>query len=62
MQKGVAHEVEVGETILVGDVAVAVEQKSGRKVRLRIVAPGEMQISHQRNETGESRMVAESSA
>lgn len=61
MAQGVAAEIEVGETLFVGNIAVTAEQKSGRKVRLRVVAPDEMEISHRKNEPGESRMTAEQS-
>lgn len=61
MAQGVSHEVEVGDTVRIGPVCVAVEQKSGRKVRLRIVAPVEMEISPRRDERGESRLTAEQS-
>ena len=59
MSQGVAAEIEVGETLIVGNIAVTAEQKSGRKVRLRIVAPDEIEISHRKTKTGESRMTAE---
>lgn len=62
MAQGIAHEVEVGECLRVGSVEIAVEQKSGRKVRLRIIAPAEMQVSRRNKETGESRLEAELSA
>lgn len=62
MAQGVAAEIEVGETLFVGNVAVTAEQKSGRKVRLRIVAPDEFEISHRKNEPGESRITVEQSA
>ena len=62
MAHGVAAECEVGELITVGDVQIAIEQKSGRKVRLRIVAPSEMEISRRPKEPGESREPAETSA
>lgn len=62
MAQGVSHEIEVGDIVNVGMVCLEVEKKSGRKVRLRIVAPVEMEISHQKNEAGESRIVAEKSA
>jgi len=63
MAQGAVAEIEVGETLCVGQVALTVEQKSGRKVRLRIVAPMDMKISHgAANEPGESRIPAEQSA
>lgn len=62
MASGVSAECEVGEMLLVGQVQIAIEQKSGRKVRLRIVAPSEMEISRRAKEPGESREPAESSA
>jgi len=62
MAQGIAHEVEVGDSLRVGNVEIAVEQKSGRKVRLRIVAPEEMEVSRRKKETGESRLKAELSA
>jgi len=61
MANGVSADVEVGETLYIGHIAVEVEYKSGRKVRLRVVAPDEMKISHWRNESGESRKTVESS-
>lgn len=62
MTGGVATELAVGETIRVGDVAIQIEHKSGRKVRLRITAPDEMKISSRKKEPGESRSTAETSA
>ena len=61
MAQGVVHDIEVGETLIAGNVVVTAEQKSGRKVRLRVVAPDEIEISHRKNEPGESRMTAEQS-
>lgn len=61
MAQGVVHEIEVGETLFAGNVAVTAEQKSGRKVRLRVVAPDATKISRRKNEPGESRMTAEQS-
>jgi len=48
MAQGVVHEIEVGETLFAGNVAVTAEQKSGRKVRLRVVAPDETKISRRK--------------
>lgn len=62
MACGVAAECEVGEMLKVGEVLIAIEQKSGRKVRLRIVAPEEMEISRRPNENGASRELADYSA
>jgi sRNA-binding carbon storage regulator CsrA len=61
MAQGVVHEIEVGETLFAGNIAVTAEQMSGRKVRLRVVAPDETKISRRKNEPGESRMTAEQS-
>lgn len=59
MAKGAIAEIEVGETLCVGAVALTVEQKSGRKVRLRIVAPLDMKIVRgATKENGESRLTA----
>lgn len=63
MAQGAIAEFEIGETVLVGNVAITAEQKYGRKVRLRIVAPMEMKVSFpSKKEPGESRITAEQSA
>lgn len=59
MAQGAIAELDIGETLYIGQVALTPEHKYGRKVRLRIVAPPDMKIRSVTTEPGESRPTAE---
>lgn len=39
MNRAIVIELRVGETVSVGDASVTLEEKSGQRARLRVVAP-----------------------
>jgi len=51
-------DIQEGETIVVGDVTITIEKKSGSRVRLAIDAPADMRIRMNGDESSNLRQKA----
>lgn len=55
MYKSIVVELRVGETISIGDAVVTMQEKSGQRARLRVVAPPGVRV-HPPSKTAGSEM------